>query len=504
MADLFTLVGTIALDCDAAEKTIDRLLTKTKMLQERVEGTGGVSNSGSSVATTTTAKPGGSSAPAEDPFDTGMNVSVVGSGFSVKNFIKSNMAWKALEWVGKNVKTAVTTGIKEAENYETNVMAIQTMTGKSYEESKAFYDRMLKLDEETPLNDKAISTGLSTLYIQGRYQEEQILPLLKVLGDAARGDNDTFVSIADIIAKALSGGKADAKDINRMADAKIPIFELLGEVYGMTGTDAENTAAMREMMEKGQISGYDLIDALTLYTQPGHSAYNAMANAMQTKAGIDEQTEAMSKKAARKIAEETGAFNLMKNLSKTTGAFMQGVTEWLDGNSESVFSDGFFESLSELLEPFSNKLRPAFDALTIDGPYNKNPSMLQKMYDAMTIDEPLDWKPTNRMEALLNFFATGDPRYMDSTPEVAGPPLPPGWTPASNTQNTGAAISEIKSIVASIPGAIESGLSNTTITVDVSAGNVRLDTGAMVGVFAPQVSVALGGMAALHGRGLAE
>lgn len=525
MADLFTLVGTIALDYKSAEETIDRLLTKTKLLKERVDGSGGSTSSGGGTSVTPAATAGGSTT---GTGKNGVNVPVVTGGTSVANLVKSKLIVDAIKWVGEAAVNTVKTGLEWTKDYETSVINIQTMTGKTYEEAKAYYDEMLKLDVETPLNAESISQAVSTLLVNGT-QEDQILPLLRVFGDVARGDNDTFSSIVEATAKALAGGKMDGVVSRQLVSAEVPIYDLLAELYGMTGTQQENTAALYEMREKGEITGQDLIDAFTLYTQPGHGAYNAMANAMQTQKGVTEQTEALAAKAAGRLVQEAGLDDAYTKVVKKAGDVLQDFTTWLDTDTDKPLGERFLETLGDGAIGIGRKaLSPIYNALTIQDPelmptnrreaemaalstgntwyleeYMKTQEEEQQTNDSVLNNLLIANSPEEYAEKFGKYFEDSQKKTTDPTLEhiIEGlkngtftDPMGGMGIPASNIESAAAIIAtavgtEVKNaITETMPSAISSGMGE----VSIGAGNVTLNDGVLVGRILPRINAGLG------------
>lgn len=513
MDDLFTLVGTIALNSQDAEQTIDRLLVKTKMLKERVEGSGGTSVSSGSTGTANAQTTGTGSNGTTGAKPGGVQVPVV-AGASITDVAKYEVAKKGLSWLWNKVKGTFDTGFNWSQEYETGVIGMQTMMNSSYEEAKAYYDQMLSLDVETPLNASSITQAVGDLYTQG-VQKDQILPLLRVLGDVSRGDNETFSTVSNAVAKALAGGKMDAVIAKQLISAKIPVYDLLAEHYGMTGTQQENTQALYKMREEAAITGDDLVAALTLYTTQGHGAYKAMENAMQTKKGLEEQEDALSAKVAGKLVQKTGLYDLSKSLTAAKAGFMEGTDRWLENETTEPLALDFFRHLGKWIESMDGAWAPKgtpkeydpseYEGKIVDGGEGRSldgyhpssaldyffipetPEDLKKKYEYYHPEE----KPSDVTWTIdKNVYNPISPGFMPP----AGPYLPPGWVPpdlsGEGIDNLTSAISMAvqEGINASVPGAVESGMGKVSIT----AGNVTLNDGAIVARILPRINVGLG------------
>lgn len=444
MADLFTLIGKIAIDCTEAESKIDSIIAKADTLNGKLGGTkttGTVNTVNNTSGTSTTTS--SSSTTKQD----------VAAGTVAGNFV-SKLLDLAGGWIVKEGEQYLKSGYNYLERKSLYTAKLQTSMNISKEEAENYFRTLSLLSVDSPLNLDSIGNAASRFVNLG-YSPDEIMDVLTVMGNVANGSNDSFKSLVKALSDSGNMGYLLGQEKNQFANAGLPIYQLLSEFYGLDGTKEENNALLAAMQADKEISFNDLWQAIVKSQQPGGRYYNAMDNVMDTPLGQREQIEELEEMHAGTLLEKTGIMS---------------VIEWWRGIQ-------------------SNKLKKDID-------FMNDPTSTPEMQKVLDIVDAITSPTSTRLQDYLN-----EQNYRNN-PDFIGPPTPEGWTPASSTQTTEAIGNAIKQAIGeSMPAAIEAGFQNANITVDVSTGTIRLDTGAMVGVVAPQVSVALGAMAALHARG---
>lgn len=452
--DLFTLAGKIAIDCTEAETKIDNLLTKVGNLNTALNSTGGSSGGSTGGSTDTTSATPGMTA-------SGGGSTTAGSVATGTFF--GNLLTKAVNLMGGWVVDLGKEGYNYELNKETYIAELKTMMGSTWEEAEAFFNELNTLAISSPLNMSSLGTGASRFLSLG-FEPDKIMEMMTVLGDIAKGDNSTFVRILKAVSDVYGKGGLKAQEKNQFAEAGVPIFALLADYEGAPYNtpeerDAYNEYLITKMERGGTVSADDVWGALLKSTQEGGRFHNAMEIAMGTGRGQAEKLDELKQKASGTVLSQLGVTDAIEGITR----FINNV---LESDLERVEKEGLFglgrykdvESVSDFLRVFLSNTFPSFIA-------GEKESFTQEEYDAELLE-----------------------RYLDSGR------IPEGWVP-SDLSGEGAdgltsSISQAvtSAINTSLPGAVESGMGKVTI----SAGNVTLNDGTLVGRFLPLINIGLG------------
>lgn len=134
-------------------------------------------------------------------------------------------------------------------NAETTRLTFQTMLG-SIERGDAMMARLDRFSNSTPYSGDQVNRAAKTLMAFG-VKAGNVEETLRAIGDVAAGSGKDFNALSALSAiygKVFAKGKADSEALNQMIDAGIPIVEMLGEEFGVSG------AQIYEMASKGEIS----------------------------------------------------------------------------------------------------------------------------------------------------------------------------------------------------------------------------------------------------------
>ena len=444
--DLFTLVGKIAIDSTEAETKINTLLEKVGQLNNSL---GGDTPTGSSTSTSTSTS------------------TITTSGTSgTSSFLKSvlsvsigNLSSQAVRSLVEAIKSAVKDGYQYNLDKESYIASLKTMMGSTWEEAEAFFAKLTSLSVSTPLNMNSIGEA-ATRFLALGYEPDDMVEKMLVLGNVARGDNDTFVRLSKAFTDVYGKMGLKAQEKNQFAETGVPILSLLADLYGSPYDTQEERNSFNELMintmEKGGIiSPDDVWNALKMSTEEGGLFYNAMSTAMQTTKGQQERRDESKDVFYGTLLEKAGVMDFMKTFFFTQGNTYQTATDLLEGDYVEQTKPKDF--LSDLYDMFT-------DSFT-DEEWEEE--LRQRQEDAGRLDPG----------------AVGDLSSFQTTID--------NWTSAFDMDGLKTAIA------AAAKEGVTEGLSGVTITT----GSVTLNDGVLVGRIAPRINLALGQQAARDLRG---
>jgi len=125
------------------------------------------------------------------------------------------------------------------------------------------------LARDTPFELQGIRDSAKQLMAMG-IEADNMIPTLKMLGDAAAGTGVPLQQIAYVYGQIKTAGVLNAQDANQLLNASIPIWEELGKVVGKTVTE------VRAMSERREITFDDVEQAFENMTSSGGKFANLM------------------------------------------------------------------------------------------------------------------------------------------------------------------------------------------------------------------------------------
>jgi tape measure domain-containing protein len=144
-------------------------------------------------------------------------------------------------------------------NLEQNKIAFTTMLGSGEKAEKMLAD-LTKLAADTPFELKDLEQGTKRLLAFG-FSGDQIMPMLKSLGDAAAGlgmsGSEGLNRLGLALGQMQAKGKVSAQEMMQLAEAGVPAWDILAKGIGKTTAETMNLA------EKGLIPANLAIDVLT-------------------------------------------------------------------------------------------------------------------------------------------------------------------------------------------------------------------------------------------------
>lgn len=193
---------------------------------------------------------------------------------------------KKTEAIGRTLTTGLTLpvvalgayGIKTASQLEQAGVAFTVML-KSAEKAKILIGELTEFSAKTPFEFNEIQNAGKKLLAFG-ISASDIKTKLENIGNAAMGNSEVFERLTDAYGKVKAKGKASMEELNRFAEAGVPILQSLADMYGVT------TAEVIKMSSQGKISFADIDNALTRMTTGSGQFAGMMEQQSKTLAGL--------------------------------------------------------------------------------------------------------------------------------------------------------------------------------------------------------------------------
>lgn len=163
-------------------------------------------------------------------------------------------------------------------DFESLKMQMEVLAG-SAEKGSALFEKLLKLDVETPFELNQVASATNILMGFGQ-SSEQAYSNLRILGDVGAVVNSDFNRLAITFGQASAEGKLYTKDIRELINNNIPIIKILANELGV----AENK--IMDFAEQGKITFDVLVRALERATSKGGMFEGGMAKLAKTSKGV--------------------------------------------------------------------------------------------------------------------------------------------------------------------------------------------------------------------------
>ncbi|HSV95567.1 MAG TPA: tape measure protein [Spirochaetota bacterium] len=186
---------------------------------------------------------------------------------------------------GRNLSTFLTlpilgigaAAIKTAADMEMMQAQFTTLLGDG-SRAKEMLNQIQQLGAKTPFETQDIAAASKTL-LGFSVAADEVIDVVKMLGDTAQGDGQKLQSIALAYGQVTAQGKGDRRDMLQLINAGVPIFQQLELSTGRA------TAELMEMTERGEITGEVLKAAFQKMTSEGGLFYKGMETASETTTG---------------------------------------------------------------------------------------------------------------------------------------------------------------------------------------------------------------------------
>lgn len=169
-------------------------------------------------------------------------------------------------------------GLKLVAEAEQAEVAFTTMLGSAESAKKMLVD-LKSFAASTPFQLGELRDSARQLMAFG-VAGEDVLPLMKTMGDLAAGTQKPIGDFVDIFGKVKASGIAALGDINRLADRGVPIYTALAKTMGVTEGE------IRGLASNGKIGLNEIQKALESVVGAGGLFENSMEKQSKTLSGI--------------------------------------------------------------------------------------------------------------------------------------------------------------------------------------------------------------------------
>lgn len=170
--------------------------------------------------------------------------------FSIEGAIKGLVA-------GVAAQQLIVNPVNLADSWEQAFIGFETMLG-STEAANSMMKDIENFAAKTPFDSAGVISAAQRLLTSG-YGADEIIPILDTFGDANSGLGGTTESLEGMIRavqQMRTAGTLNTEDINLLLDRNVPVWQYLSDYFG------KDTNAIREMVEKRQISSEEGINAI--------------------------------------------------------------------------------------------------------------------------------------------------------------------------------------------------------------------------------------------------
>ena len=185
--------------------------------------------------------------------------------------------------------------IREAANMEQLLTSFEVLLG-SGEKAVSMLGEIEQFADSTPFQMENLAKGAQTLLAFGTNAEE-IMPILKQLGDVSGGNNQRFDSLTLAFGQMSSAGKLMGQDLLQMINVG---FNPLQEISKRTG---ESMASLKDRMSKGAISVEEVKTSFAAATSEGGQFFGMLEKQSQTTTGLFSTLLGAWKKFQRALGE---------------------------------------------------------------------------------------------------------------------------------------------------------------------------------------------------------
>jgi tape measure domain-containing protein len=284
------------------------------------------------------------------------HASKASSGFmdTFKGFLGADMVMKSFSMIKEGIMDVIKVGSEMEQTH----LAFEVMLG-SAKKGEAMASGLKAWSDVTPFDLGTVDEAGKTLLNFG-VAGKDVLPSLKLLGDASGGVKEKFERLSYAFGQAASMGKLDSRIMREMTMAG---FNPLQELAKSSG---KSMPQIREEMAKGQIPFSDLVKALKLATGEGGRFFGMMHKQSQTVGGLW---------STLKATMQGGEFGLFQRMAPS----LKGIEQDSIRVGKSL-ADWITPKHSEVLKDQKNEMQGLFEAIK-DGntPTNIRKDLIQEL-----------------------------------------------------------------------------------------------------------------------------
>lgn len=187
-------------------------------------------------------------------------------------------------------------GFSDAASIEKYTASMQVMLGTA-DKAKALLKDVAAFSGKTPFALPELERSARDLVAFG-VAADQVLPTMRVLGDLAQGNQESFDRLSDTYGKILNVKQVGLDDLRSIAAQGIPIFDELAKVMGVTAIE------LRDLVSDGKVQLPQLQQAFVNLTGQGSKFGGQMAKMAATSGGAMTQLWANIRLVFLGIAQE--------------------------------------------------------------------------------------------------------------------------------------------------------------------------------------------------------
>jgi len=202
--------------------------------------------------------------------------SVKGFGRTLQTAMGFSLARMAAMFVN-TLKSAVVEAAKVHAQFERIELTLGKLTGTKVG-GKILMDQLREFSVKTPFTPEDVFKASRILMSFGFTAREQTKNL-KMLGDMAAVSGKPLEELAFIYGKVFSRGRAQARELNQLIRAQIPISREVAKVMGVTESQ------VRKLTEQGKVSFAVIEKAMQNLTSKGGQFYGMTADSAKTLEG---------------------------------------------------------------------------------------------------------------------------------------------------------------------------------------------------------------------------
>ena len=281
--------------------------------------------------------------------------SFAGSGVGKVGGLLVNILKGAKGGLAGIIAAILITAIKKAINVATKNLEIFSEEQSIKVRLETIYNSKSKADDVfeqiadyatiSPFDVESISEMAVLLKQSGIYASD-LMDTLKMIGDVSGDSSEKMQRIARNYSQVIANGRATTRDLREFANAGIPIYKALAEVYKneQSGKQRTNIQSIEKLTSKGKVSDELVEKAFQYLTGEGGTFYKAVENSSKTykarKTNLkDERRLAMANFGSFLYGPENS--NTITRISldiKETfwGALKKTLEEWDSGRKERV------------------------------------------------------------------------------------------------------------------------------------------------------------------------
>ena len=187
-------------------------------------------------------------------------------------------AFKGIGGIIAGLVTGAGTLLQKGNQYnmeiEQGINSLSILLGDT-QKAQAMFEELREYDKISPFDLNQLIASSKEMMAYG-IETEKVIPMMKMFGDIAMGDQDKMSHLALAFAQCSAAGKLMGQDLNQMINAGFNPLEYIAKRTGKT------VGELREEMSKGAISVDMVTQAFKDATSEGGRFYNATEIGSQT------------------------------------------------------------------------------------------------------------------------------------------------------------------------------------------------------------------------------